>query len=119
MAESNNIIGNNIKRFRERLDLSQEMLANYLGLTHAAISQYENGHRVVPSDVILKIAGLFGIDGYDLYEENILDQRVNVAFAFRADALSTGDLQQISMFRKVVRNYLQMKKVIEREYISK
>ncbi len=111
----NNVIGTNIKRFRERLGLTQEALASYLGITHAAVSQYESNHRQPTSDMILRIANLFGIDGYDLYEENVSEQNINIAFAFRANTLSDDDLYQIGNFRKIVRNYLQMKTAFNRE----
>ena len=41
--------------------------------------------------------------------------RTKVALAFRADELDSNDLSQIADFRKIVLNYLSMKKFLEHE----
>lgn len=110
--DNNQIIGSNIKLFREKLGISQEDLGSYLGVTHAAISKYESGSLNIPTQVIEKTAKLFGIDEYDLYEESIDQQQASVAFAFRADYLTPEDLQHVANFQKIVRNYLKMKNAL-------
>jgi hypothetical protein len=57
------------------------------------------------------LASLFCLDEYDFYEEDAQRRKVNMAFAFRADHLREEDLQSIAQFKKIVRNYLNMKKV--------
>jgi transcriptional regulator with XRE-family HTH domain len=113
--DNNKIIGGNIKLFREKLGISQEELGGYLGVTHAAISKYESGGLNIPSSVIDKTSKLFGIDEYDLYEDNVEQQQASVAFAFRAEFLTAEDLNQIATFHKIVRNYLKMQKVLADE----
>ncbi|MDD2983899.1 MAG: helix-turn-helix transcriptional regulator [Crocinitomicaceae bacterium] len=109
------IIGKNIKYFREKLDLGQQELANYLDITREEVSYYENGKRSIPTDIISKASQLFGVDEYDFYENDAEAICANVAFAFRADYLQSEDLQQIADFRKIVLNYLNMKKVVSDE----
>lgn len=53
MPESN-IIGMRIAKLRKEKGLTQEQLANAVGITRVAITQYENGERI-PKDEI-KIA---------------------------------------------------------------
>ena len=115
MTTLNSIIGDNIRRFREQFGLSQDYLADYLEISHAAVSYYETGKRSIPTDIISKVAKLFGIDEYDLLEQDIANQKANIALAFRAAHLSDEDLKQIADFREIVRNYLQMKKASKNE----
>lgn len=107
---SNEIIGQNIKLFRERFDITQDVFAGYLGVTREEVSYFENGRRNISTEIIEKAAKLFGIDEYDLYEENPENQQASVALAFRADYLETEDLKQIADFRKIILNYIKMKK---------
>jgi len=108
--EINQILGKNIRKFREKLELSQEELASYLGISRVELNYYENDNRNIPSSVISNSAKLFMIDEYDLYEEDESSVQANVAFAFRADSLDPNDLHSIADFRKIVHNYLKMKK---------
>jgi len=108
----NAIIGSNICHFREKLGLSQETLGEYLGISREMVSYYENGKRPIPTGIISKASELFGVDEYDVYEEDIEQLESNVVFAFRAQQLSVPDLNHIGQFQKIVRNYLQMKKVL-------
>ncbi|UTA66576.1 helix-turn-helix domain-containing protein [Emticicia sp. 21SJ11W-3] len=118
MTTLNSIIGDNIRRFREQFGLSQEKLAEYLSVSHAVISYYETGKRSIPTEVISKVSALFGIDGYDLYEEDSANQQANIAFAFRASYLTDEDVKQIANFREIVRNYLHMKTAMKDETIG-
>lgn len=111
----NIIIGKNIKLLREKMELSQSVFANYLGITRVEVSYYENGHRSMPSAMISKAAALFNVDEYDLFEEDPESQTVNLALAFRADQIVPEDLPHIANFQKIVRNYINMKKKLENE----
>ena len=54
-----NILKNNIKVFRAKKDITQEQLAELVGVTRTTINFVERG-RWVPSTVLaLKIAGVF------------------------------------------------------------
>lgn len=104
----NNSIGNNIKKFRIKLDLTQEVLAEYLGISRVELNYYEKGSRQIPSKVITKAAELFSVDEYDLYQEDVI-LNANVAFAFRADGINLDDLNIIADFKRIAMNYLKMK----------
>lgn len=104
-------IGNNIRLYRERMGLNQSDLASYLEVQREVISYYETGTREVPIDQLLKLSTLFGIELYDLLEEDAEISKANAAFAFRADELGQSDLEQIASFRKIVRNYLGLVKL--------
>ncbi len=111
----NQIIGINLKRYRENLGITQDLLANYLRINREEVSYYENGKRTVPTNLLSAAAKLFGIDEYDLYELDESAHEVKVALAFRADTLNAEDLHHIADFRKIVLNYLGMKKATANE----
>jgi len=54
-------IGQNIRKWRESLDMSQDDLAVRLGLKRPAVTQIEAGKRDVTSVEASKLAGVFGI----------------------------------------------------------
>lgn len=59
--ELKQLIGRNIKTARERKGKTQAELAEYLGMTGAAISAYEKGISVPSLPVIIQIASFLGV----------------------------------------------------------
>ena len=110
-----NILGNNIKKYRIKYGMTQQTVADYLDISRGEFNYYENGNRQIPSNLISKLADLFAIEEYDLYEENDAIVYANVAFAFRADTINTDDLKVIANFKKIALNYLKMKKALQNE----
>lgn len=104
------IIGRNIQMLRTKIGLTQEALAQYLGTSREQVAYYESGSRMVSSSHLSKLADLFCMNEYDFFEEDITNRKINIAFAFRADILQPEDLASIAKFKKIVRNYLNMKK---------
>jgi transcriptional regulator with XRE-family HTH domain len=104
-------IGRNIKIFREAQSLKQEQLAEFLGIKRPMISYYENGEREIPIIQLDKLANLFGVDISVLMEENPENIKSDLAFAFRAEGISPADLKEIAGFKKVVKNFLKMKRI--------
>src|SRR5690242_3036344 len=105
------IIGANIKAYRERMNLNQEDVANYLGVQREVISYYENGSREISIENLKKLSNLFGVELYNLIEQNATISQANIAFAFRANQLSTDDLKAIADFKKIVNNYIKIKEL--------
>jgi len=109
------IIGKNIKSYREKLHLSQEEIAEFLGVSRELISYYENGHREVQLEKLEKLADLFGIELINLLEEDLSIMEADLAFAFRSDSLVQRDLEHISNFHRIIKNYLKMKQILTRK----
>ncbi len=107
-------IGANIKAYREGMRLRQEDIASYLNVQREVISYYENGTREISMENLKKLSDLFGVDLHDLIEENYAMKTANVSFAFRAEGLSTHDLNVISEFKKIVKNYLKISELREK-----
>lgn len=112
---SSTIIGKNIKSYREKLNLSQEEIAEFLGVSRELISYYENGRREVQLEKLEKLADLFGIELINLLEEDLSIMKTDIAFAFRSDGLEQRDLEHISNFHRIIMNYLKMKQISTRE----
>ena len=45
-----------LKELREEADIKQNTLASYLHIKQNTYSQYENGHRQLPIDILIKLA---------------------------------------------------------------
>ena len=48
-----------IKDLREDNDLTQKQLAEYLHIKQNTYSQYENGHRQIPLDILINLARFY------------------------------------------------------------
>ena len=62
-------VGMNIKRFREEAGMTQEDLAEKIGLTYSAISLIENDKRGINIKRADKIAAALGVTLNDLMDE--------------------------------------------------
>lgn len=51
----------NIKEARERAGLTQKMAAKLLGVTEAAVSQWENSKTAPKTDRLIRIASIYGV----------------------------------------------------------
>jgi transcriptional regulator with XRE-family HTH domain len=57
--ETNELLSQNIKKLRKKFAYTQAFVADYLGITAAAVNQYENDARSIPENVIEKLALLY------------------------------------------------------------
>ncbi|MBR2444524.1 MAG: helix-turn-helix transcriptional regulator [Clostridia bacterium] len=48
-----------IKDLREDADLTQKQIADFLHIKQNTYSQYENGHRQIPIEVLIKLARFY------------------------------------------------------------
>ena len=108
------MIAKNIRMLRDKYNFTQVQIASYLNITSSAVNQHESG-RPVPAGVVSKLAVLFNVDEYDLYEEDPQQQNLMTAFAFRADELTDEDIKSVSAFRKIVTNYFHLSNALSNE----
>jgi len=64
-------LSENIKRIRKENNLSQEQLAEKLGVSRQAVSKWESGQSYPEMDKVLTICNLFGYNMDELMNENI------------------------------------------------
>ncbi len=105
-------IGLNIRSLREAMSLTQQEVSSYLGIARELISYYETGSREIPADTLHRLADLFGVELADLMKEEASKKAAIAAFAFQAGNMDTQALESIAAFRRVVRNYLKMEKLL-------
>ena len=55
------MFGANLKKLREDSHLSQEQLADAIGVSKSTIGMYEQGRRVPSVEMLVQMADLFGV----------------------------------------------------------
>ncbi len=105
------IIARNIKKLRETARYTQDEIAQALGVTRSAYSNYESGDREVPYDVIEKASDFFGCDMAVLFEENENVDAMILVSAFRLDGMTADDAAEIMRFKDIVKSYLKMEAI--------
>lgn len=64
------VFGNNLRRFRQALGLSQEEFAEKCGLHRTYISSVERFQRNISIENVQRIADALGIESYKLFIED-------------------------------------------------
>ena len=71
-------IGEKIKSLRKQKNISQEVFANYLGVSFQAVSKWENGVTMPDITMIPAIASFFGVSTDELFDFNLLEMEKQV-----------------------------------------
>lgn len=66
-------LGNKIKSLRKQKNISQEVLANYLGVSFQAVSKWENDTTMPDVLMIPAIASFFGVSTDELFDFNLFE----------------------------------------------
>ncbi len=66
-------IGNNIKQLRQQKNLTQDQVAERLGISYQAVSKWENNANTPDISLLPQIAELFGVSIDALFSDNVLD----------------------------------------------
>lgn len=66
-------IGNNIKLLRQQKNLTQDQIAEKLGVSYQAVSKWENNANTPDIALLPEIAELFGVSIDVLFSDNITD----------------------------------------------
>ena len=95
-------IGENIKALREQSGFTQSNLAQYLRVDQSLISKIEKNERPITSDMLDKLAALFGVTTDSFNGESIPTNRIS--FALRASEINEDDLETISAINRIALN---------------
>ena len=82
-------LGEKIKALRKQKNISQEIFANYLGVSFQAVSKWENGNTMPDVTMIPAIASFFGVSTDELFDFNLyeiekeVDAICNEAYQYR------------------------------------
>ncbi len=66
-------LGEKIKLLRKQKNISQEVFANYLGVSFQAVSKWENGYTMPDVTMIPAIASFFGVSTDELFDFNLFE----------------------------------------------
>ena len=66
-------LGEKIKSLRKQKNISQEVFANYLGVSFQAVSKWENGNTMPDVTMIPAIASFFGVSTDELFDFNLFE----------------------------------------------
>ena len=106
-----NIIGENIKTLRELMGFNQSNIASFLDVDQSLISKIEKGERGLSSDMLEKLACLFGVT-VDAIEKGRVETS-KLSFAFRASDLNAADMEAISAINRIALNTEYMAELLK------
>ena len=104
-------IGNKIKELRTKAGFNQSIIAEYLQVDQSLISKIEKGEREASTDVLKKLAELFGCKVSAIINEEEDISCLNVAF--RTNGMSKDDLNLIAVINRIALNLENMKPMLE------
>ena len=99
-------LSDNLKKIRKENNLSQEQLAEKLGVSRQAVSKWESGISYPEMDKVMQICQLFNININELIHENISEVTENKKEKENLSKLSNGFFNYIT---KVVNLFTSMK----------
>lgn len=106
-----NSIALNFKKLRDNLGFTQEKVGQYLNCTREEISYYETGSREIPLSILERAADLFGVELVDFFSE---EESVGIRIAYRAEDCSVEDMTQIAQFKRIIKNYQRINRLMEK-----
>ena len=71
-------LGEKIKSLRKQKNISQEIFANYLGVSFQAVSKWENGNTMPDITMVPAIASFFGVSTDELFDFNLFETEKQV-----------------------------------------
>ncbi len=87
-------INERIKKLRGQLHLSQDYVANYLGVSRSTYTQMENGKRKLLADDVSKLSVLFGVSADSILNDCELSKPAAL-FARSFEKLDERDQEEI------------------------
>ena len=99
-------IGARIKSLREKSNLTQKQIAEYLSVDQSLISKFEKGERSISTDILSQLATLFCCPISTLVSGEKMTPVYNIAF--RTSSMDTADLNTLAIINKIALNQLKM-----------
>lgn len=98
--------GMKIKQLREKANLTQKQIAEFLSIDQSLVSKFEKGERSINSDALNQLATLFCCPISALVSDEITVPTYNIAF--RTSAIDNDDLNALSVINKIALNQFKM-----------
>lgn len=122
MGDVNKYIGTQIRKFRKRNNKTLQEVAEYLDVTHQALSRYERGERKTDTDMLFKLADYFNVSINDFFppinkelseeEEKEMLKKVFIGKGImdKNGNMSKEDFDRVMEFNKANKDFLLNKK---------
>ena len=101
-------IGEIIKKLRKERDVTQEKLADYLGISYQAVSKWENGTALPDITLVVPLANFFGVSADELFSLNkqVTDEKVKEYEEKSRKLFNLGDMPTcIDLMREALTEY--------------
>lgn len=96
-------VGEKIKKYRKRLNISGKELAQKLGVTPALISYYEQGKRQVPLKTLMQISEIIKVP----LEYLVTDKEYIAYSAYRGKGrITKEEKEEVALFQEIVDNLI-------------
>jgi len=106
------IMRDNFKKLRKKINITQEQMAEYLNLEQSSISKFESGERTLSVSNLERACSLFGIHINDIYIDS--KNMLGLSPSFRKTNLSLSSLEDISNINKIALNIIEMNAILDR-----
>lgn len=108
------MLGQRIKKLREEKDMTQQNLADILGVSQQAVAKWESGKAEPDSMTMVRISNIFEVSlDYLLGRTNIRTPIETIAAHHDGDEWTEEELEEIERFKEFVRMKRQQKKTQE------
>ncbi|MHB1484863.1 MAG: helix-turn-helix domain-containing protein [Saccharofermentanales bacterium] len=99
---NNEKIGENLRMLRDSAGYNQQSIASFLKVDQSLISKIEKGERSISTDMLDKLASLFGVTTSAILDNDVVVK--SLSCAFRCSELSSSDMEVISAINKIALN---------------
>ena len=100
-------VGKRIKIVRQRRGLTQDQLAEQVGLSPKYISGIERGVENPTMDILIRLAKVLGVEPYDLFLFGELEESEKALRKGIEKMVREADRQKLQLYFDVMRNILQ------------
>lgn len=104
-------IGGKLKELRVKAGFNQSVIAEYLRVDQSLVSKIEKGEREASTDILKKLAELFGCRVSAIINDDKDISCLNVAF--RTNSMSGEDLNTIAVINRIALNLENMQRLLE------
>ncbi len=104
-------IGENIRGFRRKMNLTQEQLADKLGVSFQSVSRWENGLTYPDMELLPALTGIFGVSADELLDisetrRELAAEEVLRELAKLSDSEDASPERMIELIREIRRSHL-------------
>lgn len=101
-------VGKRIKIVRQRSGLTQDQLAEQVGLSPKYISGIERGVENPTMDILLRVAKMLGVETYDLFLFGETEESEKALRKGIEKMVREADREKLQLYFDVMRNILQL-----------